>query len=281
MNYSVPSSVTFCVCNSLLWIKRFLRSLIASESFCPRIMPGFWPVTFSALMYNLSDECWCLNWRTRKSWLMRSLTFWTKLVEPTACVSSEDSRVCWCLELDLRDLTGSNDTLQHARTTDCFVIAFSHLAHHRVVNIPFDLLVQITLAFDHLQSRFDHPSAKFVQAPTWCNLDHFREFGTTSVTLGPQFHRSKAPHIVSSFMLPKLIRLVLIGSDIYVRRKPVVCYVLFCFIGMRSTEPGCFRLYSWCLWKAFDEEGCLGLVPWRLDVRCKSSWILNDFFTEN
>jgi hypothetical protein len=48
---------------------------------------------------------------------------------------------------------------------------------------------------------------------------------------------------------------------------------MFCFIVMRSTEPGCFRLYSWCLWKVFDEEGCLGLVPWRLDVRCKSSWI--------
>jgi hypothetical protein len=24
-----------------------------------------------------------------------------------------------------------------------------------------------------------------------------------------------------------------------------------------------------------------GLVPWRLDLRCRSSWILNDFFTEN
>jgi hypothetical protein len=25
----------------------------------------------------------------------------------------------------------------------------------------------------------------------------------------------------------------------------------------------------------------MGLVPLRLDLRCKSSWILNDFFTEN
>jgi hypothetical protein len=56
---------------------------------------------------------------------------------------------------------------------------------------------------------------------------------------------------------------------------------LFCFVVMRSTKPECFRLCSWCLWKAFDEEGCMGLVPWRLDLRCKSSWILNDFFTEN
>jgi hypothetical protein len=25
----------------------------------------------------------------------------------------------------------------------------------------------------------------------------------------------------------------------------------------------------------------MGLVPWRLDLQCKSSWILHDFFTEN
>ncbi len=55
---------------------------------------------------------------------------------------------------------------------------------------------------------------------------------------------------------------------------------LFCFVVMRSTEPGCFRSWSWSLWKALAEEGCMGLVPWRLDLWCKSSWILNDFFTE-
>jgi hypothetical protein len=55
---------------------------------------------------------------------------------------------------------------------------------------------------------------------------------------------------------------------------------LFCFVVMRSTEPGCFRSWSWSLWKALDEEGCMGLVPWRLDLWCKSSWIWNDFFTE-
>jgi hypothetical protein len=63
--------------------------------------------------------------------------------------------------------------------------------------------------------------------------------------------------------------------------RMVVCFVLFCFVVMRYTEPGCFRSCSWCLWKALDKEGCMGLVPWRLDLRCKSSWILNDFFTEN
>jgi hypothetical protein len=55
---------------------------------------------------------------------------------------------------------------------------------------------------------------------------------------------------------------------------------LFCFVVMRSTEPGCFRSCSWCIWKALDQERWVGLVPWRLDLRYKSSWILNDFFTE-
>jgi len=67
---------------------------------------------------------------------------------------------------------------------------------------------------------------------------------------------------------------------IYLWRK-VVCFVLFCFVVMIYTEPGCFRSCSWCLWKALHEEGCMGLVPWRLDLRCKSSWILNEFFTKN
>jgi len=33
-------------------------------------------------------------------------------------------------------------------------------------------------------------------------------------------------------------------------------FVLFVFL--RSTELGCFRSCSWCLWKALDEEGCMG-----------------------
>ncbi len=45
-------------------------------------------------------------------------------------------------------------------------------------------------------------------------------------------------------------------------------FSLFCFVVMRSTELGCFRLCSWCLWKALllDEEGSMGLVPWWLGV---------------
>jgi hypothetical protein len=63
-----------------------------------------------------------------------------------------------------------------------------------------------------------------------------------------------------------------------------VWFVLFCFVLfvlMRSTEPGCFRSRSWSLWKALEEEGCMGLVPWGLDLRCKSSWMLNVFFNWN
>ncbi len=60
----------------------------------------------------------------------------------------------------------------------------------------------------------------------------------------------------------------------------VDCFVLFWSLVMKFTELGCFRLCSWCHWKAFN-EGCMGLVPWHLDLRCKSSWILNDVFIEN
>jgi hypothetical protein len=65
---------------------------------------------------------------------------------------------------------------------------------------------------------------------------------------------------------------------IYLWRK-VVC--LFCFVFMRSTKGGCFRLHSWSLLKALKEEGCIGLVFWRLYMSCKTFWILNDFFSEN
>jgi hypothetical protein len=68
---------------------------------------------------------------------------------------------------------------------------------------------------------------------------------------------------------------ICIDHQIYVWRK-VVCPVV-----MRSTKPGCSRLCSWCLGKLSTKEGCMGLVPWRLDLPAKSFRILNDFFTEN
>ncbi len=44
---------------------------------------------------------------------------------------------------------------------------------------------------------------------------------------------------------------------------------LFCFVVMRSIELGCFRLCSWYLWKSLNKEGCMGLVPWHLELGCK------------
>jgi hypothetical protein len=41
---------------------------------------------------------------------------------------------------------------------------------------------------------------------------------------------------------------------------------LFCFVVVRATVPGCFRSCSWCLSKALNEEGCMGLVLWCLDL---------------
>jgi hypothetical protein len=66
-----------------------------------------------------------------------------------------------------------------------------------------------------------------------------------------------------------------LGKYLYLWRK-VVCFLLFCFVVMRSTKLGCFRSCSLYLWKALNEEECMGLVPWRLDLQCKSSWILNE-----
>jgi hypothetical protein len=58
----------------------------------------------------------------------------------------------------------------------------------------------------------------------------------------------------------------------------VVC--LLCFVLMRSTKLGCFRLRSWSVWKALEEEGCIGLISCHFNLLCSCSWTLNDFFTE-
>jgi hypothetical protein len=53
-----------------------------------------------------------------------------------------------------------------------------------------------------------------------------------------------------------------------------VCIVLFCsvwFVIMRSTELGCFRSYSWSLWKAYDERGA---SAWFHDVWTCSAKVL-------
>jgi len=33
------------------------------------------------------------------------------------------------------------------------------------------------------------------------------------------------------------------------------------FLMSLENALGCLRLCSWCLWKALDKEGCMGLVP--------------------
>jgi hypothetical protein len=59
-------------------------------------------------------------------------------------------------------------------------------------------------------------------------------------------------------------------------------FVLFCFVVMRSTKLGCFKSCSWCLWKALNErKGASAWFHANLNLLCKSSWILNDFFTVN
>jgi hypothetical protein len=47
---------------------------------------------------------------------------------------------------------------------------------------------------------------------------------------------------------------------------------LLCFVLMRSTTLGCFRLRSWCLWKALDEEG--GAWAWFHDIWTCSAKVL-------
>ncbi len=41
-------------------------------------------------------------------------------------------------------------------------------------------------------------------------------------------------------------------------------FVLFCFVLMRSTEPGCIGSCSWSLWKALDEVGLFGKLLTRI-----------------
>jgi hypothetical protein len=59
-----------------------------------------------------------------------------------------------------------------------------------------------------------------------------------------------------------------------------LCRKVVCFVVMRSTELGCFRL---CVLGVFEKlsmrRGAFGLVPWHLDLWCKGCWILNDFYT--
>jgi len=57
--------------------------------------------------------------------------------------------------------------------------------------------------------------------------------------------------------------------------KKVVCFILFCRYEIHGT-----RMLQIVFLMSL-ESSCMGLVSWRLDFRCKSFWILNDFFNKN
>ncbi len=63
------------------------------------------------------------------------------------------------------------------------------------------------------------------------------------------------------------------GVLAHLSMKQPSLFVLYCFLPMRSTESGCFRLCSWSLWKLSRRRRGVSawLVPCCLDLRCKSS----------
>ncbi len=69
------------------------------------------------------------------------------------------------------------------------------------------------------------------------------------------------------------------GTSIY----EAMFVVLFCFVPMRSNELGCFRLCSWSLWKALEEEeeGCIGFGSMLFGLAVQKFLNIEFFFTEN
>jgi hypothetical protein len=56
-------------------------------------------------------------------------------------------------------------------------------------------------------------------------------------------------------------------------------FVLFCIDETHRT--GMLQITFLVSLESSQGEGCMGLVAWRLDLLSRSSWLLNDFFTEN
>ncbi len=54
-----------------------------------------------------------------------------------------------------------------------------------------------------------------------------------------------------------------------------VCFVLFYSYETHQTEM--LQIKFLVSLESSQREMCMGLVPWCLDLQCKSSWILNDF----
>jgi hypothetical protein len=82
-----------------------------------------------------------------------------------------------------------------------------------------------------------------------------------------------ANHMDQSFLMAK-------QKIVYLWRK-VVCFV--CTYEIHGT--GMLQIVFLVSLESYRWEGgrgrCMGLVLWQLDLWCKSSWILNDFFFEN
>jgi hypothetical protein len=59
--------------------------------------------------------------------------------------------------------------------------------------------------------------------------------------------------------------------------KQASMFVLF-VLPWRSTQRGCFRSRSWSLWKALDEEGCMGFGSMAFGPVLAGSPVLVHFF---
>ncbi len=133
---------------------------------------------------------------------------------------------------------------------------------------------------------------------TYCIVTTFQNIGHPNVAPRcPWYKKAEGPFIQGKSILNHIGIPTTLNSEF-----PLDIYqgTLFCFVVVRSTEPGCFRsgswylwkgLYGghdsmtfglfeklstrrgawawfhdlWSLWKALHEEGCMGLIPWPLE----------------
>jgi hypothetical protein len=57
---------------------------------------------------------------------------------------------------------------------------------------------------------------------------------------------------------------------------------IFCFVCTYEIHwTGMLQIMFLVSLQSSRGAGCTGLVSWRLDLWCRSAWILNDFFTDN
>jgi len=106
----------------------------------------------------------------------------------------------------------------------------------------------------HIQIKGSNKSLVFEGIPT--------SFFCLSPNLANSSHGRLPTHLLHKFgKKKKTLVLTPLLSMCEGRSK----FVLFCFVVMRSTKLGYFKL-CWCLWKALNEKGCISLVPlenWR------------------